>query len=164
MIDYLSLRKSDKEHCDVFASLMCEYIAEMNEHSHRPLPKEHWPKWIDSIVRSLGPKDRHLELCSVDGVWIGFLFGKVDHADHKGYVKPGYGYIMEFFVKPEYRRNGVGREMYFRLEALFRHDGVSKLYLTADPVTGKPFWEAMGFENTGEVSPDNQLFIYEKIR
>jgi len=37
-----------------------------------------------------------------------------------------------------------------------------QMYLTADPVTGRPFWEAIGFANTGECSPENQLFIYEK--
>ena len=52
--------------------------------------------------------------------------------------------------------------MYLRLEELFRQDGVKWMYLTADPVTGKPFWKSMGFVNTGEISTENKFHIYEK--
>ena len=45
---------------------------------------------------------------------------------------------------------------------MFHIDGAEMMYLTADPVTGKPFWEAMGFNNVNEKSPENQLYIYEK--
>lgn len=37
------------------------------------------------------------------------------------------------------------------------------VYFISDPVTGKPFWEAMGYKNTGEKSPENNLEIYEKV-
>ena len=49
-----------------------------------------------------------------------------------------------------------------RIERLFAGHGAERMYLTADPVTGRPFWEAMGFRPTGEVSPENRLSIYEK--
>lgn len=161
-ITYLRLTAEDAAQGEVFAALMFDYIDEMNEHSERPLPKQFQKRWIDSILAIQGPADRHLELCYIDGKPIGFLYGKVDHEDHKGYIKPGYGYIMEFYVTPERRRGGFGRKMLARMERLFRADGVRMMYLTADPVTGKPFWEAMGFVNTGEKSPDNGLYLYEK--
>ena len=158
----VSLKPMTRQMCHVFESLMYEYIDEMNQHSHRPLPKEFQKKWIDSIIAMQGPQDRHLELCCVDSDVVGFLYGKIDHEDHKGFIKPGYGYIMEFYVKPEYRRSGFGKQMFHRLELLFRQDGADRMYLTADPVTGRPFWEAMGFVSTGEISPENSLLIYEK--
>ena len=37
-----------------------------------------------------------------------------------------------------------------------------KTALVGNPVTGKPFWEAMGFTSTGEICPDNGQEIYEK--
>lgn len=162
-LEFVQLNADDAVLCQCFSDLMYCYIAEMNEHSHRPLPEAYWQRWIDSIIASLGPTDRHLELCRWGETWIGFLYGKVDHEDHKGFIRPGLGYILEFFVKPEFRRRGLGKQMLFRLEALFRQDGAVQMYLTADPVTGKPFWEAVGFENTGVRSPDNQLLIYEKM-
>ena len=161
-INYIRLTADCDRQCHVFESLMYEYIDEMNEHSHRPLPKEFQKKWIDSIISMQGPQDRHLELCYLDGKAIGFLYGKVDQEHHKGYIRPGWGYIMEFYIKPEYRRKRLGSQMFNRLENLFLQDGVTSMYLTADPVTGKPFWEAMGFVCTGEQSPENLLLIYEK--
>ena len=159
---FVRITADESETHHVFATLMYAYIEETNAHSERPLPRELWQKWIDSIIAIQGPRERHLELCYVDQTPIGFFYGKIDRADHKGYVKVGYGYVMEFYVKPSHRRMGYGRRMLNRMEELFRVDGASMLYLTADPVTGKPFWEAVGFVNTGERSPENRLFIYER--
>lgn len=161
-IKYVRLSAENAEHCQVFESLMHDYTAEIDEHSDHPLPDQIQQKWINSIIAMQGPSDRHLELCYVDETLVGFLYGKIDHKDHKGFIKPGYGYIMEFYVKPEYRRRGYGTMMFNRLERLFRNDGAKMMYLTADPVTGKPFWEAMGFVNTNVQSPENQQDIYEK--
>ena len=161
-LNYIRIGVGQTEYYKIFVSLMLEYIEEMNEHSPRPLPEQYKMKWIDSIVAAQGPNDRYLELCYVNDEPIGFLYGKIDHEDHRGYIKPGYGYIMEFFVRPLYRRKGYGREMFARLEQLFRSDGAKMMYLTADPITGKPFWEAMGFLNTQEISPENHMFIYER--
>ena len=161
-IKYVQVSADNAENCKVYESLMYEYIDEMNEHSERPLPKEFQQKWINSIIAMQGPTDRHLELCYVGEMPIGFLYGKIEHEDHKGFIKPGYGYIMEFYVKPDYRRNGYGKMMFKHLERLFHIDGAEMMYLTAEPVTGKPFWESMGFVNVNEKSPENQLYIYEK--
>ena len=161
-IRYIPLSADNAENCRAFASLMYDYIDETNEHSERPLPGEYRQKWIDSIIAMQGPADRHLELCCVGEVPIGFFYGKIDHKDHRGFIKPGYGYIMEFYVKPDYRRRGYGKRMFKRLERLFHLDGAEMMYLTADPVTGKPFWESVGFENINEKSPENHQYIYEK--
>ena len=161
-IKYVQVSADNAENCKVYKSLMYEYIDEMNEHSERPLPKEFQQKWVNSIIAMQGPTDRHLELCYVGEMPIGFLYGKIDHEDHKGFIKPGYGYIMEFYVRPDHRRKGYGKMMFKRLEQLFCLGGAEMMYLTADPVTGKPFWEAMGFNNINEKSPENQLYIYEK--
>ena len=96
--------------------LMYAYAKELDEHGDDPMPEGLLQKWIKSIISMQGPSDRHLELCYDGETLIGFLYGKIDHEDHKGFIKPGYGYIMEFYVKPEYRRRGNGRAMYQRLE------------------------------------------------
>ncbi len=114
------------------------------------------------MLNMQGSQDRHLELCYEGENLIGFLYGKVDHEGHKGFIKPEYGYIMEFYIKPEYRRKGYGKAIFERIEVLFASHGAQRLYLTADSVTGIPFWAAMGFENTGETSPENGLVIFEK--
>ena len=161
-LKFTQVTSDNEQLCGEFRMLMRPYIKELNEHSDRPLPEEFQEKWIGSIIAMQGPSDRHLELCYADEVLIGFLYGKIDHQDHKGFIKPGFGYIMEFFVRPEYRRKGYGKRMFRRLESLFRSDGATRMYLTPDAVTGVPFWIAMGFHRTGEYSTDNQMEVYEK--
>ena len=141
---------------------MIPYNQELDEHKNRTTSMDFIVKWTHSILNMQGAYDRHLELCYDSENLIGFLYGNVDHEDHKGFVKPGYGYITELYVKPEFRKKGYGSAMFKRLEGHFASNGIKKMYLTADPVTGKPFWEAMEFVNTGIMSPENGQGIYEK--
>ena len=114
-----------------------------------------------SMIDMLGPHDRHLELVFVGKEPIGFLYGKVDHTEHRGFVKPGYGYVMEFYVRPEHRRKGYAAQMLGRLEQHFVGHGVTRMWLNADPAS-EAFWRAMGFAPTRKVSPDNGMAVFEK--
>lgn len=153
-----------KNNVDVktFDMLMRKYMKELDENENNVTPQDFLTKWINSIIAIQGDSDRHLEYCYDGNELIGFLYGKIDHPEHNGFKKIGYGYIMEFYVLPEHRRKGYGREMFLHLESLFKKDGAKMMYLTAEPVTGKPFWEAMGFMRTGEISPENKEAVYEK--
>lgn len=125
------------------------YGVELDNHQNRNTPKDILTKWAESMINIQGEHDRHLKLCYDSNNLIGFLYGKIDHPDHKGYIKVGYGYIMEFYVLPEFRRKGYGKQMYRHLEELLIFDGTKGLYLTSDPVTGKPFWSACGVYKYG---------------
>ena len=163
-IKYISLNsQSETTHKQEFERLVLLYGAELDKNQNRNTPKEILSKWANSMINLQGDCDRHLELCYDGDTVIGFVYGKIDHPDHKGYKKVGYGYIMEFFVLPQFRRKGYGRQMYSHLEDLLISDGAKGLYLTSDPVTGKPFWQAMGYKYTNENSPENGLEIYEKV-
>lgn len=161
-LHYISISAQDNTYHDTFRDLMIPYTAELDEHHHRATPHDVINRWIDSILALQDEQGRHLELAYNDDTLIGFLYGKIDRPEHKGYTKLGFGYIMEFYVLPQYRRRGYGRLMFKRLEKLLVNDGAKRLYLTADPVTGKPFWESLGFIATGEISPENGQEIYEK--
>ncbi len=162
-LSFIPLRSDDPKSCDIFRPLMRAYSAELAMHEAFPLTETETEKWIDRIIRLQGPSDRHLEICKQNGKPIGFFYGKIDHPEHRGYKKVGYGYIMEFYVVPESRRKGVGTAMYRRLELLFQMDGASRMYLTTNTDSGSAFWEAMGFCHTGEVLPENNLEILECI-
>ena len=161
-LNFVQLYAENEDNCAAFEQLMWQYAKELDRHQGRATPDDVTAKWIQSIIQIQGDSDRHLELCYNDKTLIGFLYGKIDRPEHRGFIKAGYGYIMEFFVLPEFRRKGYGKEMYLRLKTLFMKDGAKQIYLTSDPVTGKPFWESLGFVNTGERSPENGLEIYEK--
>lgn len=145
-----------------FQDYMIQYAKELDEHQGRNTDSEILKRWTNSIAEKQFDKGGCLKLCCYGAETIGFLYGKIDQPDDKGFKKVGYGYIVEFYVLSEYRRKGFGKEMYLYLEDFFRRNYVKNIYLTADPVTGKPFWEAMGFADTGEISPENKQTIYEK--
>ena len=148
----------------LFERMMQQYCAELEQNSDFSVSPEMLAKWIDSILdlQAKGDPDRHLEYCYIDDTPIGFLYGKVDHPHHRGYKKVGWGYIMEFFVIPPYRRIGFGCEMQQHLEELFLADGTTKLYLTTASKEGEAFWVALGVRPTDEISPENGDRIYTK--
>ena len=154
--------KNNRQHHKLLENIMLPYCRELDSNVGRKTPEETLEKFIASIVNISEDKDRFVELCYIGEYLIGFAYGKIDREDHRGYVRPGWGYVMEFYVKPEYRRIGYGGEIYKHLEAMFKSNGVSNIWLTADPITGEPFWSAVGFTNSGEKSPENNLYIYEK--
>ncbi len=154
--------KNKRKYHKLLESIMLPYCHELDSNVGRETPEVTLKRFIASIVSISEDKDRFVELCYLGEDLIGFAYGKIDREEHRGYVRPGWGYVMEFYVKSEYRRNGYGREIYKHLESIFKSNGVSNIWLTADPVTGEPFWSAIGFTNSGEKSPENNLYIYEK--
>lgn len=154
--------KNKKKHHKLLENIMLPYCHELDSNVGRKTPEETLKKFIASIVSMSENKDRFVELCYLGEDLIGFAYGKIDREKHRGYVRPGWGYVMEFYVKPEYRRKGYGKEIYKHLENIFMLNGVCNVWLTADPITGEPFWSAVGFNNSGERSPENNLYIYEK--
>lgn len=154
--------KNKRKYNKLLESIMLPYCQELDRNVGRETPEETLKRFIASIVSMSEDKDRFVELCYLGENLIGFAYGKIDREGHRGYIRPGWGYVMEFYVKPEHRQNGYGREMYNYLENIFKSNGVSNIWLTADPITGEPFWSAVGFINNGEKSPENNLYIYEK--
>ena len=148
---------------EYFYRLMQMYARELDDHQNRKTNPDALRSWTYRIVEKQNNEKRpiYLKFCCVRSTVIGFFYGDTDKPDDKGFAKPGYGCIMEFYVLPEYRRQGYGKKMFLYLLNMFRKDGIKKLYLTADPITGKPFWEALGFTATGEICPDNNQSVYE---
>lgn len=151
-----------EENRSEFHRLMQRYAKELDEHQNRTTDPEMLRKWTDRIIEKQSERGKYLNLFYSDGIAAGFFFGRIDFPGDKGLTKEGWGCIVEFYVIPECRGKGCGREMFLHLQAMFRKDGAKKMYLTADPVTGKPFWEAMGFIGTGKISSENGQQIYEK--
>lgn len=145
-----------------FHRLMQMYAKELDEHQNRNTDSEMLRRWTENIIKNQRQPAICLKLCTIKSEIIGFLYGKIVLPEDNGYKKVRYGYITEFYVLPEYRRNGYGRNMYRFLESFFISKQIKQLYLTADPVTGKPFWEKLGFIRTGEISSKNKQEIYEK--
>ena len=147
----------------LFHSLMKDYGKELDGHQNRTTDPAVLIEWADTIIRkSEAESFRLLRLCYDGNEIIGFLYATIDQPNDTGYHRTGHGYIMEFYVLPEHRRKGYGSAMLKYIEQFFRGRGVAQIYLTAAPITGKPFWSATGFTSKGEFSPDNGQEIFEK--
>jgi GNAT superfamily N-acetyltransferase len=107
-------------------------------------------------------EDMHFELCFDDSILIGFCFYAVDLGGIKDILPPNLGYIMEFYVLPQYRRQGYGSKMFKHIEKIFLNHRMESMYLTPDEVSGEPFWHSLGFVDSGKTDPDNQSPIYIK--
>ena len=162
-LTFVRVDKGDSGRLAALLALMIPYIDEMDSHSSdgEPTPASAIERYTGSMVDKQGLPDRYLELCLYEDAAVGFYHAKVDHEGDRGSVKPGYGYIMEFYITPEHRLKGFGRAMFDRICSHFVAEGAERIWLTTDPVTGKPFWERLGFGFHGEVSPENGQDILE---
>ena len=157
-LKFIQCKKDDKEHRNILLEMMIPYFKEIytdcEDASEVEVPSyEFIAKFTDDMINMQGPHDIHFEICyETDDMPIGFYHAKVDHHD-----RPGHGFIMEFYILPEYRRRGYGKIMYQRIETLFAEHGVKQMYLNSNSFTGMPFFESLGFKNA-----DVKERIYEK--
>ena len=76
---------------------------------------------------------------------IGFVHGEIQN--HPLVAPRRIGFVTSFFVAPEYRNKGVGRELYSEMENWFKEKGCVALEL--DVSEGNPaikFYQGEGFE------------------
>lgn len=134
-MEKLKFTSVTEENSTDFHRLMQMYAKELDGHQNRNTDPKVLKRWTNSIIEKQFDSAGCLRLCYSESSVIGFLYGKIDQPDDKGFKKPGFGYIMEFYVLPEHRRNGYGRQMFSHLEDYFKANRVKQMYLTADPVT-----------------------------
>ena len=95
----------------------------------------------------------------------GVVKGFAQYGVANNYAKLGipgdFGYIYEFGIAEEYRRNGLGTALNKHIEEFFQKHGATVFVLTPDPVTGTRFWSALGYENTG-VKNESCMELYIK--
>lgn len=104
----------------------------------------------------------HFEVAFWNGTAIGIAMFAVDLGTVYGLLEKGHGTVMGFYIQPEYRRKGFGKEFWIHIENVLREDGATKFYVCPDSVTGIPFWASLGFEDSGLIDPDDQKSIYIK--
>lgn len=160
-MEYISVEKTNKKHYELLKKMMLEYVAELDIHQNTKTPNEIVLKVTKSMIDKLD-ENRILQIIFDNEDTVGFYYAKIDLVGDKGLIFPNCGYIMEFFVRPDYRRKGIGRTMATVCENQLAENGVLKIWLTADSVTGIPFWLACGYCDSGEISYENNQKILIK--
>lgn len=158
---FLQIEKDNTEHFELIRPLWSAFCREVNEHDGVFRTDD---ELTDALRKRIGIQgsrpDMHFELALSGEEAVGFAMFAIDLGTVYGLLEKGCGTIMGFYIKPENRRQGLGREMYEHIESTLRSDGAPKIYLTPDSVTGVPFWTALGFANSGKFDPDDKKYIY----
>ena len=160
-MDYFTLHSNDFSYYDDLHNLMIEYVAETDFHQCIKTPEQIIPNITKSMINKID-NNRFLQIVYEEDEPIAFCYAKIDRNGDKGYIRPNWGYIMEFFVKKTHRRKGIGKKLVNQCENFFKEKGVKNIWLTADAVTGIPFWLACNFIETGEISFENSQQIMSK--
>ena len=142
----LTLYSKDPTLDEVFMEMGHDYMSNQ--------PPEKRERFLRSVLDLQGQPDRWLYFLKLRGEYIGFTHLKIDKTD-----RPGWGWMMEFYIKPEYRMKGMGRYLYENSVKEFK-GRVTDLWLTTEAVA-IGFWEAMGYRQTGRMADFNEYEIME---
>ena len=86
-------------------------------------------------------------VATVDGKIVGYCQGMLDQHP-PALAEPQYGQILDFMVAAEYRRAGIGEQMFRTLCQWFRGEGMRRIevrHSTANEIAAR-FWPKMGFQ------------------
>ena len=137
--------------------MMAPYMAELNCDVPENIIRD---KLADFIETQCELGHIHILLARDGENLVGFSVYQIDMPESDWCKRPGWGFIREFYIKPEYRAKGSGARLAAYTEEALKNLGAEKLYLTSGPAAA--FWEKCGWENTGEFCT-NDLVILEKV-
>jgi len=162
-LEFIQIKRENSLHFETAKKLWIPYFKELNEHKKVLTDVDIVLNNLQKRVSIQGVRSNmHFEICLSNERAIGIANFAVDLGGIKGILDPGYGFIMEFYISKDFRRQGYGRCFYNHIEKVFLSHGVGFIYLTPDKITGQAFWTKFGFYNSGKVDPDNKMPIYIK--
>lgn len=150
IIDY---SKSNK---DTLANMMTAYMAELDCGIPENVIREKLVDFIDGLCGKGIIRVVIVFHCDTPAAFSVF---QIDTPESDWCKRPGWGFIREFYVIPEYRKNGIGRQLSNYTEQALRTMGAAQLYLTSTDAI--PFWKKCGWKVTGDLCSNDQ-YILEK--
>ena len=163
ILTFTQIEKGNQTHYETAKTLWLPFSIELDEHEGITETENEILHDLARRINIQGSRaTMHFEIAYADLEPIGIAMFAIDTGTVYGLLESGYGVITGFYIKPEYRRKGFGKDFFTHIENTLIKDGASKIYLTPDEVTGEPFWKALGFENSGKIDPDDKKFIYIK--
>ena len=147
-IEYIKINREDPSSCVDFMDLGYEYMKEVAPDKSLEIHD----KFLNSILNRQNEKERWLIGLKANNNMVGFAHFKIDRNE-----RIGWGYILEFYIMPQFRRKGFGRRLYDFTKQEFTVHGIKDIWLTADRVNGEPFWFSIGFVDTGNT--ENEMKI-----
>jgi len=148
--ELVPVAKKDANKISIFLRLGRDYF--------KDLTFEEREKFLQSILARQGELDRWLFLLKHKNEYVGFAHVKIDKDE-----RPGWGFILEFYIVPAKRKMGMGRRFYNLIEDMLKSRGVKNIWLLATMAI--PFWRSLGFKLTGEIDKETgQNILMKSLR
>ena len=128
-------------------------ILSISKNYFSDIPIDKREKFIQSIIDRQGEHNRWLLLLKYKNEYIGFVHMKI------GGERPGWGFILEFYIVPDKRRQGWGRRLFNYVVNILQAHGVNNIWLWSAS-DAEPFWYSLGFRETGEVMEGKKSWRY----
>jgi len=140
-----------------FEALFLPYFQELEANEPQPLSPEIITKKLLPFVLNQWEKGIiHIDLCLADDACTGFVIYQIDEPESDWCKRPGWGFIREFYIRPESRRKGLGHAMAAHVVAALKDMGTAQVYLTSDNAVA--FWQHCGFtDETPEAAGSHTL-------
>ena len=162
-LSFIQINKGDQSQYQEILPQYVSLIKELDNNQSKNTENEDIVRDLTRRINIQGNrKDMHFEMCYIGNKLIGFANFAIDLGTIYGLIEAGYGTILGFYITPEFRRKGYGRLLFDHIQEVLKQDGARIMYVCPDPVTGEPFWYAMGFRDSGKFDPDDKLPIYIK--
>jgi ribosomal protein S18 acetylase RimI-like enzyme len=108
------------------------------------LPPNERERFLQSILARQGEPNRWLLLLRYSNEYIGLVHMKIDMDE-----RPGWGFILEFYIIPNKRGQGWGRRLFNLVMKILGDEGVKRIRLLTN-TTAQQFWRSLGFTETSE--------------
>ncbi|MBO5323060.1 MAG: GNAT family N-acetyltransferase [Oscillospiraceae bacterium] len=140
-----------------FTDMLVAYFAEMKSDMPEHIIRG---KLLNLIHSEQAQSIIHIGLYLDNDKPIGFTIYQIDTPESDWCKRPGWGFIREFYISPEYRLMGYGRQLASYSETKLRGLGATQIYLTA--MVSIRFWEHCGFINTNTFCSNDQFVMVKE--
>lgn len=148
--DVVCLNPSNADDVRGFRSLLRPHFDEVGGLS----PRYDEGKYVASVLkRMLEPGRWCLLAKNCANETTGFSWFKIDRDE-----RVGWGFILEFYVRPDSRRKGLGRHLVEQSCKLLADSGVRQVWLSSNP-PAEVFWQKCGFQFTGEIAENGKRIM-----
>lgn len=104
-INFIQIEKDNEEHFEMASKLWVPFIREVHEHDGTDEDEEQIINGLTKRIAIQGSrKDMHFEIAVVDGEPFGIAMFAIDLGTVYGLLEKGYGTIMGFYIRPDFRR------------------------------------------------------------
>ena len=134
--------------------MMVDYMAELA----CPIPQEVIRgKLSDAMDQMALSRLIRIRIAFAGDTPAGFSVFQIDRPGKDWCLRPGCGFVREFYVVPAWRKHGLGKDLETDTIKCLADMGAKGLYLTSTGAV--PFWQKCGWKLSAEITETGQAIL-----